>query len=317
MNGLLRLVVHIAAAGALATCGVGCSKQNKPGLAFATPEAAADSVVAALRTNDRPQLEKIFGSGADDLLSSGDAVADANGAEGFIENYDRKHQLTPVADGVMTLEVGSQDWPMPIPIVKDPDGWRFDTAAGLDEMLNRRIGRNELATIETCRALADAEQDYFALNPMGLNPPAYASRLFSTEGKRDGLYWPVAEGEPPSPIGPLLADAAAEGYRRSTTGAPIPYHGYYFRLLDSQGRFAPGGQMNYLADGRLTKGFGVVAYPTDYGNSGIMTFIINQQGVVYQRDLGKDTASKAKAMTEFNPDPDWKVVEDVTVEVIQ
>lgn len=317
MNGLLRLILSAAAAGALATAGVGCSKQNAPGLAFATPQAAVDSVVAALRTSDRPQLEKIFGSDSDQLLSSGDAVADSNGAEAFLEHYDQKHQLTTVEDGVVNLEVGPKDWPLPIPIVKDSDGWRFDTAAGLDEMLNRRIGRNELATIETCRALADAEQDYYALNPMGLNPPAYAAQLFSSDGKRDGLYWPVADGEPQSPIGPLLADAAAEGYRRSTTGEPNPYHGYYFRPLKAQGKYAPGGTMSYLTGGQLTKGFGVVAYPADYGNSGIMTFIVNQQGIVYQRDLGKDTASKAKAMTEFNPDPNWKVVEELTVEIVE
>lgn len=317
MNGLLRFTLFAACAGALAVAGVGCSKQSTPGLAFATPEAAVDSVVAALRANDRPQLDKVFGSGADELLASGDAVADANGVQTFLANYDRQHRLTTVQDGVVTLEVGPQAWPMPIPIVKDADGWRFDTAAGLDEMLNRRIGRNELATIETCRALADAEQDYFTLNPMGLSPPAYAARLFSSDGKRDGLYWPVAEGEPPSPIGPLLAEAAAEGYRRSTTGAPVPYHGYYIRLLKAQGRYAPGGAMSYVSDGRLTRGFGVVAYPTDYGNSGIMTFIVNQQGIVYQRDLGQDTAATAKAMTEFNPDENWKVVvEELTVEVV-
>jgi hypothetical protein len=315
-SGLPRMLVG-ALTLALALIGGGCAAHHTPGAAFPTAEAAVDSLVTGLRANDRPQLDKVLGSDADQILSSGDSVADANGVQSFLNSYDAKHQLQPVEEGVMTLEIGPTDWPMPIPLVRSSDGWRFDTAAGLDEMLTRRIGRNELDTIETCRAIADAQQDYFAANPMGVNPPCYADRLFSSPGKRDGLYWPAAENEPQSPVGELLADAWEEGYRRSTTGTPNPYHGYLFGLLNAQGKFAPGGRMSYLTGDRLTRGFAVVAYPAEYGNSGIKTFIINQQGIVFQRDLGDNTADLAKAMTEFDPSPEWDAVELLDVEIMQ
>ncbi len=265
--------------------------------------------MAALRTDDTSKLFKILGSGADEVLSSGDEVADAQSTAEFLQKYDEQHQLVPGPNGEDSriLEVGYNNWPMPIPIVQGADGWRFDTAAGLEEMLNRRIGRNELDTIETCRALNDAQAEYFAENPTGSPTLEYARKFISSEGTRDGLYWPTGDGEPMSPLGGLVAEALAAGY--VDTAEPQPYLGYRYRILTAQGGFAPGGSMSYLTNGRLTEGFAIVAYPAKYGNSGVMTFIMNQQGIVYQRDLGPDTASVAATMAMFDPDPGWTLVE--------
>jgi hypothetical protein len=305
VQGWLGRVPVVACSLFLLCLVAGCSHHGQ-GLAFATPDAAVDSMVTALRSSNQPELFRILGPEADDVLSSGDPVDDARVKAEFLRRYDQNHGLVPDQNGrSMTLEVGDTHWPLPIPIVKASDGWRFDTAAGLDEILNRRIGRDELDTIETCRAANDAQADYFAANPRKSPVPEYARKFISSEGTRDGLYWPTGEGEPLSPLGALMAEAADEGYR--ITGKGNPYHGYFYRMLTAQGDFAPGGRMSYLTGDSLTKGFGVVAYPAQYGNSGIMTFIVNQQGIVYQRDLGADTANIAKAMTEFDPDPNWTV----------
>jgi hypothetical protein len=280
----------------------GCSSQNG-GQAFNDPNTALTTMVTALRSNDTAQLSKLLGPKANEVLASGDQVADSNAKADFLAKYDQKHQLVPSEDGQsMTLEVGDTDWPMPIPIVKDPDGWRFDTEAGLDEMLSRRIGHNELSTIETCRAIDDAQAEYLSMNPRNSPTPEYARKFLSTPGTKDGLFWRTAEGETPSPLGEIAAEAAAEGYSAAKGTA---YHGYHYRMLTSQGQFAPGGKMSYLTGDQLTKGFGAVAYPAQYGNSGIMTFIVDRQGVVYQKDLGPQTASIASVMDEFNPDPSW------------
>lgn len=284
---------------------IGCHSASQS--TFKTPDAAVDSLVAALRTNDTAQLEAIFGPTSADMVSSGDDVADRNQREKFIEAYDVKHDLTETPTGEMQLVIGEKDWPFPIPLVRDKKGWTFDTAAGKDEILNRRIGRNELYTIQVCLATVDAQREYARLDPMKTGLPVYARRFISQPGTKDGLYWPTAIGDPPSPLGELVADAAEEGYTttRTATGEPAPFHGYHYRLLTKQGPAAPGGAMDYEVEGKLLAGFAVVAIPAEYGNSGIMTFIASNEGVVYQRDLGPDTVNLAKAMSSFNPEPGW------------
>ncbi|HTL29201.1 MAG TPA: DUF2950 domain-containing protein [Tepidisphaeraceae bacterium] len=279
---------------------------------FASPEDGARQLVAALRANDTKTVEKILGQGSKDILFSGDEVADNIGREQFLQAYDEKEVLTPNDDGSMTLVVGSKDWPMPIPIVKDDKGkWRFDTLVGKDEILNRRIGRNELDVIQVCQAIVDAQREYAQRDPEKTGLPVYADRIISEPGKHNGLYWETGPNEQESPLGPLVAAAVGEGYgkQKSAGEARRPYHGYYYRLLKEQGPNAAGGARSYVVNDKLLAGFGVVAYPADYGNSGIMTFIVNQDGVVYQRDFGDDTASVAGKMTAFDPGPQWKRVD--------
>lgn len=286
---------------AAATLG-GCTSAPET---FPTPEAAVDALVAAVRSNNEPQMERILGNDSKDLISSGDAVADANGRAKFLQVYDEKHSLTPNGDDDMTLVVGNNDWPLPVPIVKNDKGWYFDTATGLDEVLSRRIGRNELATIQVCLAIADAERDYASADFDGNGWREYAQKFFSTPGKKDGLYWPAAAGEPDSPLGALAAEASAEGYKRDANSGPQPYHGYYYKILTEQGPDAMGGAMSYICHGHMIGGFAVVAWPAEYGNSGLKTFIVNHQGILYERDLGDDTARLAKEMKAYNPGPGW------------
>lgn len=276
---------------------------------YDTPDAAVQALVSALRSADDARLLEVLGPEGDDVINSGDPVADRSAAERFLAGYDEKHELVDDPNGDMTLNVGPQDWPFPIPLVKGSKGWSWDTAAGKDEILSRRIGANELSTIQVCLAIGDAQQDYVALDPSGDGVPQYARKIMSDPGKRDGLFWPVAEGEAPSPLGPLAADAAGEGYTARQPGdAPRPYHGYFYHLLTSQGPTAIGGAMDYVQNGMMIGGFGVVAWPASYGNSGIMSFIMNQDGVVYQKDLGPGTNEIAGAMTSFDPGDGWTEV---------
>ncbi len=290
------------------SCAPDQQKPQRQQQSFQSPQAAVDSLVAALRTRDEAQIAKIFGPDGGEIMSSGDPVADKADGDRFVAAYDAKHQLQEDANGSITVVVGPEDWPFPVPLVKDGDKYVFDTEAGTDEILNRRIGRNELATEEVCLAIVDAQRDYVRLRPVGGDLPVYASKILSTPGKKDGLYWPTAEGEAPSPLGPLVAQASAEGYASSPATTrpsgepPPPYHGYRYKLLTAQGPGASGGASDYVVDGKLIGGFGVVAYPAQYGNSGIMTFITNHDGVVYQKDLGPDTAKTVEAMTTFDPD---------------
>jgi Protein of unknown function (DUF2950) len=307
----------------------GCTTTTKPASAPATepatqpaqatfdsPDDAVTALVAAARTHDQKLLQTIFGPEGDEILSSGDEVADQNALTTFLDNYDAKHQITIGDNGSMTLVIGEKDWPLPIPIVKDADKnvWYFDTAAGKEEILNRRIGRNELYTIEVCRAIADAQREYAQTDPDGNGVPEYAEKFLSDPGKKNGLYWKTEEGEKPSPLGPLVAAATTQGYSsaRDASGEPTPFHGYYYRMLTSQGPNAPDGARDYIVNGKMIGGFGAIAYPAQYGNSGVMTFIVNQDGNVFQRDLGENTADVVKQINSFDPGPDWTKVDPST-----
>lgn len=278
---------------------------------FATPDAAVLALVEAVRANDEPRLREIMGGGAEEVLSSGDEVADQNARERFLESYDEKNSLEEAEDGVVTLVVGSNDWPMPVPIVNRRGQWQFDPQRGREEILNRRIGANELYTIEVCRAIVDAQKEYFAADPDGDGTNEYAMRFLSESGTRNGLYWETTESETPSPLGPLMASASAEGYALddNDSSQPNAYHGYYYRMLTRQGDNAIGGAEDYLENDQLTKGFAVVAWPAEYGNSGVMTFLVNHRGLVYQRDLGRSTDRQARNMRSFDPDARWMLSE--------
>jgi hypothetical protein len=280
---------------------------------FDTADQAVAALVDALRGNDTPHLRNILGPGSDDIISSGDDVADAENRQQFLKLYDEKHSIATNDDGSATIVVGSTDWPMPIPLTSEGHQWRFDTLAGRDEILNRRIGRNELSAIQVCLAIVDAQREYVSRNPENNDEPTYAQKFFSDPGSHNGLFWVTDQGETPSPLGPLAAAAADEGYRQpGATTMPAtahPYHGYCYRMLKSQGATAVGGARDYIVNGNMIGGFAVVAYPADYGNSGIMTFIVNHDGIVYQKDLGPGTATAADMMSMFDPDPTWAKVE--------
>jgi hypothetical protein len=275
--------------------------------AFKTPQAAVDALAAAAKSGDIKKAQIVLGQGSADILSSGDPVADKAAREKFVAAYDAKHQITMDGAGKAILVVGDKDFPFPIPIARQSNGnWKFNVVEGRREILFRRIGRNEFSAIETCLAFVDAENDY-AEKDRGDGAGVYAQRFFSAEGKKDGLYWPTEEGQPPSPLGELFAQASSEGY--AVQSAPSPYHGYYYKILTKQGPAAEGGAVDYVVNGKMIGGFALVAYPAQYRNSGVMTFMVNHKGVVYQKDLGWNTAQTAQAMTAFNPDASWKKVD--------
>lgn len=273
--------------------------------AFATPEVAVSAFVDAVKAGDRKALLEILGPDGATLISSGDAVADKNLATRFAAEYDRAHRLEG-GGGKVVLHVGQDDFPLPIPLVPTGIIWRFDTKAGKEEILNRRIGRNELNAIQVCLAYADAQREYYSEDRNADGLREYARRFASTPGKRDGLYWQTKPGETSSPMGLLAARARDEGYGLRRDGAATPYHGYFYRILTVQGPDAPGGAYSYLAHGRMIGGFALVAFPARYGVSGVMSFIVNHDGVVYERDLGAKTAAIARAMKQFNPGAGWK-----------
>jgi hypothetical protein len=262
---------------------------------FATPDEAMTALVNAIKSDDRKALLDILGSQGRALVSSGDTVNDRAAGQRFAAEYDRAHHIE-AGGGKLVLHVGADDFPFPIPLVPDGPDWRFDTQAGKEEILNRRIGRNELETIQVCLAYVDAQRDYYSEDRNADGLREYAARFAITPGKRDGLYWPTKSGEPLSPLGPLVVQARGEGYRRGDSRTPIPYHGYYYRILTAQGPAGSDGAYDYMAHGHMIGGFALVAFPAQYGNSGVMTFIVNHEGVVYQKDLGPDTASIARAM---------------------
>ena len=273
---------------------------------FASPEEAVKATINAGRNNDDKELLAIFGPQSKEILFSGDAVADKERRARFLAAYDESNRLD--ADGEdRILIVGKQDWPFPIPLVKKGERWIFDTEKGKQEVLNRRIGENELFTIQAVLAVVDAEREYALKDRNRDGLLEYAQKFVSDPGKRNGLYWEAKQGEPESPLGPIMSHASGEGYQFKAS-TPAPYHGYYYRILTAQGKDAPGGAYSYFVKGRMIGGFAVVAYPAEYGNSGIMTFIVNYDGKVFQKNLGPNTATIAKGMKEYNPDKTWTEV---------
>ena len=272
---------------------------------FASPGAAVAALYNAAKANDNAALNSIFGSNADDILHTGDDVADKNMRGNFISRYDKMHRVVIEPDQTATLYIGAENWPLPIPLAKNSSGaWYFDTETGKKEILYRRVGTNENDAIDTLHALVGAQREYANEPRDGDKTKHYAAKFFSDEGKHNGLYWKTSESELGSPIGPLIAEAAGQGYT-AQQGKPTPYHGYYYRILTKQGAAAKGGAKDYLVNGQLVRGFAFVAYPAQYRNSGVMTFIVNQDGKVYEKDLGQSTADLASAMTEYNPDNTW------------
>jgi Protein of unknown function (DUF2950) len=273
---------------------------------FKSPDDAVNALVRAAKAEDESAILSVLGEGGRDITDSGDEVADKTTRENFIAAYDKKHTLIPDGE-VRTLVVGDIDWPFPIPLVSKDGTWQFDTKAGREEILRRRIGRNELAAIQVALAYVQAQNEYALRDPGGLGLHAYAEHIVSSPGKKDGLYWPTAEGEEPSPFGDLVAQASAQGYKVGQT--PIPYHGYFYRILKRQGASAQGGAFDYVVKGKMIGGFALVAYPAQYGNSGIMTFMVNYDGVVFQKDLGPDTTQIARKIESFSPDQTWTKVD--------
>jgi len=291
----------------------GCAKKPEPQEAtaaagFDTPEAAAAALVAALEKNDLAQLKTLLGPSSEELLDSGDPVQDAGDRAEFLAGYAAKRSFVDDGADRKILVIGEQDRPMPVPLVKRDGKWAFDGEAGIDELIYRRVGANELGAIDVCRGFVSAQLEYASEGRDGDPAGIYALKLISDEGMHNGLYWPTAEGEPESPAGPFVAAAASEGYRRAEGDARTPYHGYYYRMLYGQGANANGGAREYFKDGLLTQGFALVAWPADYGSSGVMTFIVNQDGVVFQKDLGEDTAVTVESIQSFDPDSSWTAI---------
>ncbi len=275
---------------------------------FVSPEEAVKAMVEALKSNDAKALEAVFGSGSQDLIMSGDPVADQAGRERFLQLYDEKNRLEQTPEKAV-LSIGNEDWPSPIPIVKKGGVWRFDAKAGKEEILARRIGKNELGAIQFCLAYVDAQREYALKDRDANSLLEYAQKFMSDPGKKNGLYWEAKEGEPESPLGLLAAAAQKQGYTFKGD-KPSPYLGYYYRILKGQGKNATGGAYDYLVKGKMIGGFALVAYPAKYRSSGIMSFIVNQDGVVYQKDLGRNTEKAAQAVRLFDPDSTWKKVEE-------
>lgn len=280
-------------------------------MTFATPEDAVKALVDAARANNTKELLAIFGPGSESIVYSGDEVRDKIGRERFVKRFEEKSSLEKQGDEKVVLHVGSDDYPLPIPIVKKGTTWSFDTKEGKEELINRRIGRNELNVIDSLHAFVDAQREYASKDRDGDGAMAFAQKFMSSKGKHDGLYWEAKDDEEKSPLGPLVAEASAMGYvTKGRNTKPQPFHGYYFRILKAQGKNATGGAYDYVAKGKMILGFAFLAYPANYGNSGVMTFIVNQEGVVYQKDLGKNTAKVAKAIKRYDPDKTWTKVEE-------
>jgi hypothetical protein len=279
---------------------------------FSSAEEASTALVTAAQNNDGKAMLEILGPEGKQIVSSGDDAEDTQNRANFAQRYQEMHRLVKEPDGTTTLYIGAENWPTPIPLVSDGKSWYFDTEAGKKEILFRRVGRNEMSAIRVCLELVAAEKEYHSSQH-----DVYAQKVFSDEGKHNGLYWKAADGESPSPIGPLVAQAVVEGYAaKSEEGSRTPYRGYYFRVLTRQGKNGPGGAKSYMVDGKMTAGFALVAFPAEYRSSGVMTFIVGEDGVVYQKDLGKKTTVVAKAMNEYNPSSSWQKAEDEPEEAV-
>jgi hypothetical protein len=301
----LVLSVALAVTSALPSAGAVAAAQRT----FSSPEQAAEALAAAWRSGVRSELLAIFGPAADKLVNSGDAVAEKAARERLASTYDEAHRLEAEGAQRTIIVLGKDEWPYPIPLVKQGASWRFDVKAGAEQIIDRRIGRNELNAIEVCRAYVEAQREYAAEDRLGDGVHEFAQRLASSGGKRDGLYWRASEGGEESPLGPLVVAAEAQGYRVASVEGRAPFHGYFYRILTRQGPSAPGGAKDYLVKGHLTGGFALVAFPTTYGDSGVMTFIVNQDGIVYERNLGPNTAEIARRITEYDPDMTWNVAQ--------
>jgi len=281
------------------------SMAQQPGQrTFSSAEEASSALVAAAQSDDEKTMLDLLGPDGKEIISSGDAAEDAHGRANFVQKYREMHRLVHEPDGTTTLYIGARNWPTPIPLMNKGNSWYFDTEVGKKEILYRRIGRNELSAIRVCQELVAAENDY-----RRTQHDEYAKRITSDSGQHNGLYWQAAVGEPQSPIGPLVASAVAEGYAEGIS-ALTPYRGYYFRILSRQGQHGPGGAKSYIVDGKMTAGFAFVAFPAQYRSSGVMTFIVGSDRVVYQKDLGKETSSLARRMTAYNPDATWHKAEE-------
>lgn len=295
-TGLLLMVVLLIARAAIAA-------EPAAQKSFARARDAVAALVAANRTNDTAALNEILGPEGVSLVSSGDEAQDKRDRAQFVALYEKHHRLTRTAPDTLTLLIGSNEWALPIPLVKQDGQWRFDTAAGAKELLYRRIGANELAAIQVARALYRAQIEYAASAHDGNAKGLYAQRFRSTPDKHDGLYWPATEGEPVSPAGPLVAEAEASGHE---SGKHQPFHGYYFRILRSQGAHAYGGARDYVIDGKMSGGFAILAYPAEYGVSGVMSFLVSRRGTVFESDRGAATHETAPAA--FDPDDSWRAL---------
>jgi hypothetical protein len=302
--GLVLLWFGLLTISAGVVCPTARGDEVKPRV-FRSPASAAAALVEAARTDNLKQMATILGPEGEDVVNSGDAVADNNAREDFTKRYDQMHRVAYNEKGQVILYVGADNWPLPIPIVGKGDGWVFDTAEGKDELLYRRIGRNELFTIDVLEELADAQQDYADLQRKSSGQAQFAQKILSDPGQKNGLFWPTAANEPESPIGPLIADATAEGYKRDPSGKSAPFHGYYYKVLTGRGANAPGGAEDYIVGERMTRGFAFLAYPAEYRDSGVMTFMIDQEGVIVEKDLGPATDRLAPAIRSFNPDSSW------------
>ena len=300
-NGLFKTIVALALLVLVPATLAACAAQQS----FSSPEAGMTALVEAVKLNDQSSVRAILGPRGNELLNSGDRVADEHNREAFIKAYGEVNKVVLEGDSQAVLVIGQNEWPMPIPLVKSFAGWRFDTPQGEQEIFSRRIGRNELAAIQVCLDIVDAAHEYAALNVKGDGIPEYAPQFLSTPGNHDGLYWPMKTGEPPSPLGPLLAVATSEGYPDSVSKPLAPYHGYFYKILTKQGSDAPGGAYDYVIKGHMMGGFAVVAYPARHGASGVMSFLVNQDGTVYEQNLGEHTTAIASKMTTFNPDASW------------
>jgi hypothetical protein len=273
---------------------------------FSSAEEASNALLTATKSNDEKAMLNILGPDAKRIVSSGDDTEDADGRANFVQKYQEMHRLMKEPDGTTTLYIGAENWPTPIPLVNKGNSWYFDTEAAKREILYRRVGENELSTIRICQELVAAQKEY-----RSSQRNEYAQKIFSDKGQHNGLYWEAAKGQPQSPIGPLVASAVAEGYTtKGQDTAPTPYHGYYYHVLMGQGTNAPGGAKSYVVNGKMTGGFAFIAYPAEYRSSGVMTFIVNEDGVVYEKDLGKQTEVLAKAMKEYTPTSSWRKSQD-------
>jgi hypothetical protein len=276
---------------------------------FSSPEDASKALVTAAQNNDEKAMLDILGPDGRQVVYSGDDAEDAQSRANFVQRYEQMHRLVKEPDGTMTLYIGAENWPTPIPLVNNGNSWYFDTEAGKREILYRRVGRNEMSAIRVCQELVAAQKEYYSAQKN-----EYAQKIFSDEGQHNGLYWKASDAEPQSPVGPLVAWAAAEAPPNSRNGAPAPYRGYYYRVLTRQGESAAGGAKSYIVNGKMTDGFAFVAYPAEYRSSGVMTFIVGADGVVYQKDLGKKTDVLATSMKDYNPNSGWEKVEDLQQE---